>query len=154
MRGAYVTEYRGLDVAQISDLRRKLREAGAEYRVIKNTLLRKAASEVALKNAPNLMVGPTALVLFEKDPVPAAKVVRDYAKTNDKLVLKGGYLVNQILDESKIVAIADLPSREILLAQVLGTINAPITGFVNVNASILRGLLNALVQIKEQKEAA
>jgi large subunit ribosomal protein L10 len=154
VRGAYVTEYRGLDVAKISDLRRKLREVGAEYKVIKNTLLKRAAVDVALKDAPDLVAGPTALVLFDNDPVPAAKVIKDYAKTNDKLVIKGGYLVEQLLEYSQIIAIADLPSRDVLLAQVLGSINAPISGFVNVNASILRGLLNALTQIQEQKEAA
>lgn len=132
---AVLTEYRGLDVAATAELRRALREAGGEYKVYKNTLVRFATKELDLE-LDDLLVGPTAIAFVEDDPVAVAKALKDFARTHPALVIKGGVLDGRLIDEGEIRALADLESREVLLAKFAGLLAAPMQH--------LAGLLQAL----------
>ena len=114
-----VTEYRGLTVANLKDLRRSLGDS-ATYTVAKNTLVKRAAAEAGIDGLDELFVGPTAIAFVTGDPVSVAKALRDFAKDHEKLVLKGGYMDGQPLDEAGIRQLADLESREVLLAKFAG----------------------------------
>ncbi len=140
--GVVVTEYRGLDVGAMSTLRRELRSAGGAYKVYKNTLVRRAADEVGM-DINDLLVGPTALAFVEQTPegepgdvVTVARVLRDFAKANPNLIVKGGVLDNNIIDADGMKALADVEPREVLLAKLAGAIAAPMVQFA--------GLLQAL----------
>lgn len=145
-------DYRGLTVEQDTDLRAALRKAGVEYRVIKNTLARFAAKENNLDELDSFFNGPTAMALSETDPVAPAKVLSEYVKKYNNLELKVGVVEGKIIDTKGIKALADLPSREVLIAKVLGGFNAPISGLVNVLNGNIRGLVVALNAIAEQKQ--
>jgi large subunit ribosomal protein L10 len=120
---AVITEYRGLTVKQISELRRNL-GGDTTYAVLKNTLTRRAATEAGLTLDESLLVGPTAIAFVKGDPVAAAKGLRDFARTNPLLVIKGGVLDGKTLTASEVTTIADLESREVLLAKVAGVLKA------------------------------
>jgi large subunit ribosomal protein L10 len=115
-----LTHYRGLSVTELAELRAKLREAGAEYRVAKNTLTRRAANDLGLEGLEDLLVGPTALVFCQEDPVAPAKALKAFAKDHPDLVIRGGYLDGEVLDEVAAIKLADLASKEELLAQLVG----------------------------------
>lgn len=149
-----VTDYNGLDVASINDLRRKLREADIEYQVVKNTLLVRAAEDTEAALIKDYFKGPSAVAISYEDPVAPAKVLTQFAKDNNKLEIKVGVLNGKVLDAQAIKALATLPSREVLLAQLLSTLNAVPTSFVRVLAEVPRSMLNVLTAIKDQKEAA
>jgi large subunit ribosomal protein L10 len=149
-----LTDYKGLDVAAINDLRRKLRESNIEYQVVKNTLLVRAAEETEVALIKDHFKGPSAVAISYDDPVAPAKVLTQFAKDNGKLEIKVGVLNGKVLDAQAIKALALLPSREVMLAKFLGTLNAVPTSFVRVLAEIPRSLLNVLTAIKDQKEAA
>jgi large subunit ribosomal protein L10 len=116
---AVVTEYRGLSVAQLTTLRRALGK-GASYTVAKNTLVKRAADEAGVEGITDLLVGPTAIAFVEGEPVDAAKALRDFAKDNKALVIKGGYMDGKPLTVDEVTKIADLESREVLLAKLAG----------------------------------
>lgn len=118
-----LTEYRGLTVVQLQELRRNLAGKG-EYIVAKNTLARIAAHQAQVEGLDDLLVGPTALVFVSGEAPEAAKVLRDFAKSNDKLVIKGGSFEGNVLDEKAVRALADLESREVLLAKAAGVLKA------------------------------
>lgn len=124
-----LTEYRGINVAAMQQLRRSLREAGGEYKVYKNTLVRLAIAESDVEGLSELLVGPTALAFVDDDAAAVAKALRDFAGTNDKLVIKGALLGDQLIDEAGVRALADLPSRDQLLAQLAGAFQAPMSKF-------------------------
>ena len=149
----FVTDFKGLRVDQLSDLRRKIGGTGAKYQVAKNTLIKRAAQGTAVEKVFELLVGNNALSTTETDPVPLAKVLVEFAKANEKFVVKGGVLENKPVTPQQIKAIADLPSREVLLATMLGTMNAVPTGFVRVLAALPQGLMTALSAIRDQKES-
>jgi len=149
-----LTDYNGLDVTSINDLRRKLREANIEYQVVKNTLLVRAAEDTEVALIKDHFKGPSAVAISYDDPVAPAKVLTQFAKDNGKLEIKVGVLNGKVLDAQAIMALALLPSREVMLAKFLGTLNAVPTSFVRVLAEIPRSLLNVLTAIKDQKEAA
>ncbi len=149
-----LTDYKGLDVISINELRRKLREANIEYQVVKNTLLVRAAEDTEIALIKDHFKGPSAVAISYDDPVAPAKVLTQFAKENDKLEIKVGVLNGKVLDVQAIKALAMLPSREVMLAHVLSTINAVPTSFVRVLAEVPRSLLNVLTAIKDQKEAA
>lgn len=115
-----LTDYRGLTVAELSQLRAELRKTNASYRVAKNTLMRRAASEAGIEGLDALLVGPTALVFCEDDPVGPAKALKAFSKDHPELLVKGGYLDGQVLDEAAATKLADLASREELLAKLAG----------------------------------
>jgi large subunit ribosomal protein L10 len=138
-----VAEYRGVQVSNLTELRRKAREQGVYLRVLKNTLVRRAVAETPFADLAAHMVGPL-IYSISSDPVAAAKVLNDFAKTNDKLVLKAGSYAGKVLDTAGVQALASIPSREELLAKLLGVMQAPVSGFA--------GCLAALA--KQREEAA
>lgn len=152
---AVMTDYRGLTVREVEELRGVLREEGISYRVTKNTLLRLAA-----KNNPALatidpasFTGPTALAMGYDDEVAPARVIFQYAKTHQALEIVGGITGDgQLLSAAQVKALATLPSREQLLAHVVGTIAAPLTGFVSVMAGNVRSIINVLNALSEAKQ--
>ena len=147
-----LTDYRGLNVAEITDLRRQLREEGIEFKVVKNTLTKIAAGELGYENLKDHLEGPTAVAFGYHDPVTAAKILAKFAKGNDKLEIKAGLLEGGIIDLEGIRALADLPSREVLLSRVLGVFQSPLTAFASVLQGNIRNLVYVLDAIREQKE--
>jgi large subunit ribosomal protein L10 len=140
-----LAEYRGIQVGHLTQLRANARTQGVYLRVLKNTLARRAVEGTAFADLASEMTGPLIYSISD-DAVAAAKVLADFAKTNDKLVLKAGNYAGKTLDKAAVVALANIPSREVLLAQVVGMMQAPISGFV-------RGLA-ALAAKKEAEVAA
>jgi large subunit ribosomal protein L10 len=153
-KAAFLADYRGLNVEQANDLRRKLQAVGVEYRVVKNTLLRLAAKDTAVACLDEHLVGPTAIALVTEDPVAPAKALIEFAKQNNVFELKAGMLNGKLLVAADIKALAELPSREELLAKMLGSMSAPATNFVGVLAAVPRSFVQVLAAIKDQKEAA
>lgn len=149
-----VTDYKGLDVATISDLRRKLRAAEVEFKVVKNSLLIRASEDTGVALLKDYFKGPSAIALSYEDPVAPAKVLTEFAKENEKLEIKIGVLDGKVLDMDRLKALASLPSKEALLAQLLSAINGVPTGLVRTLNAIPAQFLNVLQAIKEQKEAA
>lgn len=155
---AVVTDYRGLTVAEITDLRKKLRETGAELIVAKNTLTLRAAKETGYEGLESLLSGPTALAFAFKDVSKTAKVINDFNKGPKKLVIRGGMLGNAVMGPNVLDQVASLPSREQVLAQIVGGVAAPVSGVVGVlNAAITNVLyvLQARIdQLQPAEEAA
>lgn len=154
MKGMIMTEYHGLSVGEISALRTELRKCGCEYLVVKNTLGKIALKEVGLEKVNEYFEGPTAVVVEASDPVAPAKVVSEFAKKYEKFVVKAGLLDGKILGIAEIQSLASLPSKEVLIAKMLGSMKAPISGFVNVLHGTTRNLVCVLSAIKEQKANA
>ena len=152
----FITEYRGLTVKKISVCRKNIRQAGGEMKVCKNTLMRIALSECGMIQAPDFDFGPNGYVLSYGDAAAVAKAIRDFSKEkgNEALVVKGAILDGKLLSKEQVFALADLPSREQLLAQVVGTIAGPLRGLVTVLSGPARGLVTCLNQIKDKKDAA
>lgn len=149
-----LTDYKGLDVTTMNTLRRKLREAGVEYKVVKNTLIRRASAGTDAELLVEHFVGPSALALSYDDPVAPAKVLTEFAAQNDKLEIKIGVMGGKVIALQDIKALSDLPSREVLLAQVLSAMNGVPTALVRALNDVPVKMLNVLQAIKEQKEAA
>ncbi|MDK2821751.1 MAG: large subunit ribosomal protein [Clostridia bacterium] len=149
-----LTDYRGLDVAEMTKLRRKLREAGVEFKVVKNTLTKRAAHELGFEELDSYLEGPTAIAFSETDPVAPAKILNEVTRDNKTFKIKAGILEGNFIDTDKIKALADLPSREELLAKLAGGFQAPISGLVNVLAGNLRNLVYVLEAIRKKKEEA
>ena len=148
-----LTEYRGLTVAEIADLRNALREADADYKVLKNTLVRIAARDVGLEELTDLLTGPTAIAFCRGDAVAAAKVLDDAAKRFPVLVVKGGVLNGKILSGDQAKALASIESREVLLSKVAMLVNQPAQQTVNVLSALLRNFGSMLAQVVEKKES-
>lgn len=149
-----VTDYKGLDVSTINDLRRKLREENIEYQVVKNSLLTRAAAETDVDLIKDHFKGPSAVALSYEDPVAPAKILSEFAKAHDALEIKVGVMNGKVLEVSQIKALSALPSREELLAKFLATLNAVPASFVRALNEIPRKFLLVLTAIKDQKEAA
>lgn len=146
---AILTEYRGLKVQELADLRRTLRAAGGEYKIYKNTLVRFAARDLGLDDLEAMLEGPTAIAFVEGDAVDVAKALRDFARTNPNLVVKGGVLGSSILSAKDAGALADLPSREVLLARIAGGLAAPMVQFAGLLQALPRNVaygLKALIE--------
>ena len=147
-----LVDYKGITVADDTKLRADLRAAGVEYGVVKNTMLRFAAKQVGFDALDEQLNGTTALAISPSDPVAAAKILAEFAKkSNGSFTIKAGFVDGKVINAEEVKALAELPSREVLVAQVLGALNAPISGFVNVLNGNLRGLVVALNAIAEQK---
>jgi len=149
-----VTDYKGLNVTSINALRRKLREADVEYKVVKNSLLIRAAADTDVAQLNEYFKGPSAIAISYDDPVAPAKVLTEFAKESKALEIKAGVMGDQMLDMSAIKALSDLPSREVLLGQVLSAMNGVPTAFVRALNDNIARFLNVLNAIKDQKEAA
>ena len=148
-----VAEYRGLEVGQMTALRAKARTAGVYFRVLKNTLARRAVAETPFADLAQHMVGPLAYGI-SNDPVAVAKVLNDFAKGNDKFVIKAGAMANHVMTSKEVAALANLPSREELLAKLLGTMQAPITKFVQTLNEVPTKFVRGLAAVRDQKQAA
>ena len=144
----------GLTVAEMADLRNRLRPSGAEFRVAKNTLARIAARAAGREELVALLVGPTAITLVPGDPAAAAKTLSDFGRTSRKLALRGAYLDGEAIGPESVKQLATLPSREQLLTSLVGSMMSPVSGFANVLAQLPRSLVVALDQVRIQKEAA
>jgi large subunit ribosomal protein L10 len=147
-----LADYRGLTVEQDTQMREAFRKEGIEYKVYKNTLTKLAAKKNNITGLDVFLEGPTAIAFSNTDPVAPAKLLAEFAKKFNKLELKAGVVEGKVIDEKGVKELASLPSREELVAKMLGSLNAPISGFVNVLNGNLRGLVVALNAIKEQKE--
>jgi large subunit ribosomal protein L10 len=145
------TNYQGLKVKDLNILRKKLKEKGIEYKVIKNTLARLVFKNNDLKIEDTILDKPAAVAFGYKDEVEPSKIIHEFAKTNNKLEILGGIVNGEFMDVAAIKALALLPSREELYAKVVGSIAAPISGFVNVMSGNLRGLVSVLKQYQEKK---
>ena len=130
-----IAEYRGIEVTDLTVLRKKARESGVYLRVLKNTLVRRAVADTSFAGLADQMVGPL-IYSVSNDPVAAAKVLNDFAKTNDKLVLKAGSYAGQVLDKAGVQALASVPSREEMLSKLLYVMQAPVAGFVRGLAAL------------------
>ena len=148
-----LTDYKGLDVASMNALRRKLREANTEYQVVKNSLLVRASEGNDVTLIKDQFKGPSAIALSSDDPVAPAKVLTDFVKENKKFEIKVGVLNGKIVDADAIKALSSLPSREILLAQVLSAMNAVPTALVTALSDVPRRMVNVVQALKEKKEA-
>lgn len=149
---AIVTDFKGLKVEEMTELRAKLRASGVDYHVVKNTLARIAFADGPHASIADLLKENCAIALGYEDPVAAAKVLADFAKTSKKFSIRFGSLEGKYLEGDAVNELAKLPSKEELLAKALGTMNAVPTNFVGLFANILRGVLYALTAIKDQKE--
>jgi large subunit ribosomal protein L10 len=153
-QAALLTEYRGLSVGEIAEVRNALRDAEAEYKVMKNTLTRIAVREVGLDELVEMLQGPTAIAFCKGDAVAAAKALDDAAKKFPVLVIKGGVLRGQVIDAEQAKALAKLEPREVQLAKIAMMMNAPLQQTVNVFAATLRDLGSMLAQVLAEKESA
>ncbi|GAA0374802.1 MULTISPECIES: 50S ribosomal protein L10 [Paenibacillus] len=124
-----VADYRGLNVAQVTELRKQLREAGVEFQVLKNTLVRRATAAAELTELDEVLTGPTAIAFSVEDAVAPAKILNDFAKKNDALKVKGGVVEGRVVGADQIKALAELPSREGLLSMLLSVLQAPVRNF-------------------------
>jgi len=147
------TDYRGLKVSEMTELRSKLGEGESQFKVVKNRLFKRVLKEQGLEVLEKYFTGPTALATSEVDPVTPAKALVDFAKVHAHLELKGGYLEGKDLTPADIIALAKMPSRDELLARALGSMNAPATNMAGVLAAVPRKLLYALNAIKDTKQA-
>jgi large subunit ribosomal protein L10 len=150
---ALLTEYRGLSVSEMAELRVALRGAEADYKVLKNTLARLAVREVGLEELIEMLEGPTAIVFCRGDAVDAAKALDEAAKKFPVLVVKGGVMDGKVIDADQAKALAKLESREVLLTKIAMLVNQPAQQTVNVLAALLRDLGSMLAQVVTQKEA-
>lgn len=148
-----MADYRGLSVKQMEELRVRVREAGGEIKIYKNTLTEIAIRELALPSMDEFLAGPTAFVFIASDPVAPAKALTTFAKDNQALEIKGGFVQSQIVDSAGVKAIASLPTREELLAKLLGTMLNPLTGTVRVLSGPARAFVTVADAIAKQKAA-
>lgn len=152
-RAVILTDFSGLKVEQMTELRQQLREKGLEYAVVKNTLIKRAAAGTPAEVLADQVVGPNGLGLSYQDPVELAKALVDFAKTNPKLEIKGGVLEGKPIDAKGVSDLAKLPAREVLLSMLLGAMNGVPRNLVSVLAAVPRSLLYALKAIEEKKAA-
>ena len=150
-KAVFVTEYRGLKVGALATLRGALRQSGAEHKVYKNSLARFAADKAGLEGLKELLIGPTALTFVGEDTVAAAKALRDTARTNPLLVVRGGTLGVNMLTAADITALADLPSREELLARFAGALQAPLVKTAGLLQALPRNFAYGLQALIDQQ---
>lgn len=146
-----LAEYRGLPVEKITQLRAKARASGVYLRVLKNTLARRAVQGTPFEKLADQMVGPLAYGVSD-DPVSAAKLLHAYAKENDKLVIKGGAIPGQVMNAKEVGSLAALPSRDELIAKLMGTMQAPVTTFVQTLNQVPSKFVRTLAAVRDQKE--
>ncbi len=152
-QAVFAVDYRGITVPQVAELRAKLREADASFRVVKNSLTERAADQTGAEQLKPLLAGPTALTFVRGDAALAAKAVADYARLTQFLPFKGGILDGAAVDADQIRAISRLPSREVLYGQLVGVVASPISGLVRTLGALVGGLAVALGQVREKKES-
>jgi large subunit ribosomal protein L10 len=148
-----VAEYRGLEVGNMTDLRSKARKSGVYLRVLKNSLARRAVKDTPFEKLADKMIGPLVYGI-SSDPVATAKVLNEFAKANDKFVIKAGAMPNAVISPKEVAALANMPSREQLLATLLGTMQAPVAKFVQTLNEVPSRFVRTLAAVRDQKEKA
>src|SRR5687768_9169791 len=146
----FAVDYRGISVPQANELRSRLRDADARFSIVKNTLTERAADEAGAESLKALLEGPTALTFVRGDAAAAAKALRDYARETELLPFKGGFMDGNALSPEDIGAIARLPSRDVLYAQLVGIVAHPISGLARTMNQLIGGLAVALGQVRDQ----
>ncbi|WP_297454358.1 50S ribosomal protein L10 [Ferrovum sp.] len=147
-----LAEYRGMAVSDMTVLRAKARAAGVYFRVLKNTLVRRAVADTPFAGLADQMVGPLVYGI-SADPVAVAKVIHEFAKGNDKLVIKGGAMPNSVMSAKDVSSLATMPSREELIAKLMGTMQAPVSKFVQTLNEVPTKFVRGLAAVRDQKEA-
>jgi large subunit ribosomal protein L10 len=150
----YFVDYRGLTFSEATELRARLAKVDARLKVVKNTLARIAATDAGVEGLSELLQGPTAIAYCHGDPVRVAKTIQDFIREKKKAAIRGGRLQRSLLSASDVESLAALPSREQLIAQVVGAIASPLTGLANVLNGPIRGLVVVLAQVQEKKANA
>jgi large subunit ribosomal protein L10 len=148
---AILTEYRGLKVKDLATLRRSLRSNGGEFKIYKNTLVRLAAKEAGYGDLEQLLVGPVAIAFIKGDAAGVAKALRDYSRVNPLLTVKGGVLGEKVIGPRETSALAELPSREVLLSQLAGTLAAPMQQFASLLQALPRNLAYGLAALRDKQ---
>ncbi len=150
-----LVDYRGLTVEEDTNLRSKLREAGVEYKVVKNTLTRFAAKEVGFEELDEILNGPTSLAISDTDPVAPAKVISDFIKDNEKISIKAGFLDGKVISLDEIKTLANTPSKEVLIAKIMGSLNSPVSKLVRtLQALVDNGVEPCDINIVKEEPAA
>jgi large subunit ribosomal protein L10 len=150
----YFVDYRGLTFAEATELRKRLRKVDADLKVVKNTLGKIAAANAGVEGLDELLAGPTAIAYVHGDPAKTAKTIQDFIKEKKKSAIRGGKLQRSVLTAQQVEALAALPSREVLIAQLLRAINSPLQGLANVLNGPIRGLVVVLAQVQDKQSAA
>lgn len=148
-----VVNYKGINVAEDTKLRKELRDSGIEYFVVKNTLLQRAAKEANLEGLNSVLEGTTAIAISKEDHVAAARILCNFSKNNDYYKAKAGFIEGKVIGEAEVNNLAKLPTKEVLVAKALGGLNAPISGLANVLNGTIRGLVVALNTIAKKQSA-
>jgi large subunit ribosomal protein L10 len=149
-----LNDFTGLNVKDISELRRLCREKDVVYKVIKNTLAKRSLEKLGIEGMDDLLEGPTAVAVSDKDEIVAAQVLKEFANEYDLPKFKGGYIDGQIMDADETEKLASLPGREVLITQFVGTLQAPLRGFINCLDASLRELVNVLNAVSDKKKAS
>jgi large subunit ribosomal protein L10 len=153
-KGAVLTDFRGMSVAEMTELRSLLRKSAVEYRVVKNTLAKKAIQEIGLADLAPYFEGPTAIAVSPTDPVAASKALATWGRGRPAFTVKGGVIEGRVVGPAELAGLAELPSREVLIGRLAGTLQAPIQAFAQVLAATMGGLARALEQVRQKKEGA
>lgn len=151
-KGVVLVDYCGLTVAEDTELRSKMREAGVKYMVAKNTFIRIAAQEAGIEGLDAYLEHNTAVAFSAEDPVAPAKILNDFSKDHKALEIKAGILDGKVIGLDEVKAVAELPSREELLAKLVGSMQAPISGLVNVLQGTIRNFVYTLEAVRQKKE--
>jgi large subunit ribosomal protein L10 len=153
-RAVLLTDFRGLNMSAMTELRSQLRDASVEYRVVKNTLMTRAADGTDMALLKEHFLGPCGVALSYEDPVAPATILMKFGEDNSALEVKAGVVEGQVVDLAGIKRLSKLPSHEVLLTQLLSLMNAPVTGLVTVLSGVLRNFVGVVEAIKRQKEGA
>lgn len=149
----FLTEYRGLSVKDVQDLRRSLREAGADYKVVKMTLAKLAATDAGIEGLDEYLSGPTAMAFAHSDPVATAKALKEFSRSNDVFVLKAGYLSGNIVTPEEVSTLAEIEPREVLLAKISGAAKAPLYRAAGLFSAFSRDAASMFSQLLDKKES-
>ena len=147
----FAVDYRGISVPQAAELRTRLRDADASFRIVKNTLTERAADQAGAEGLKELLAGPTAMTFVRGDAAAAAKALRDFRRAHQLLEFKGGWMNGVALSPDEIDSIAQLPSRDVLYGRLVGMVASPLTGLAGALGGLIGGLARQLQQISEQK---
>ncbi len=150
-KAMFVVAPKAINPNEAADLKIKLAEVGGEYHLVKNSLFKKALEEVGLTTNDEFAVGQNAIIFVGDQSPEAAKILKKFAKDSEKVEFKGGYLEGKLISKDDVISLAELPSREVMLGQVLATMNAPVTGFVRVLAGNVRSIITLIDAYKNSK---
>jgi len=151
-KAIYLADFTGIDVAAVTDLRRKLREASIDYEVVKNRLAKLAAEAAGFDGMGEFFNGPTAIAFSNEDPVAPAKILQEFIDAGGKLAIKTGFLDGQLLSDEQVKELASLPSKEQLLGKIVGGIQAPLYGLAGVLNGLLSNLVGVIAAIEEKQQ--